>query len=706
MSLSAVLFISIFLLYLVMNIPSIDELVVSNSSNGTKIFDRYDRLITELKKEPVNFVPIDKLPKDLINAVIAVEDSRFFQHSGVDYVSVARAVLNDIFHLSIKEGGSTITQQLSRTIYLSNKKTFLRKIREMLLSMRIESKLSKEKILELYLNNVYFGHGKYGIENASRLYFDKPASMLTLPESAMLAGIIKSPSNYSPLNNFILAANRQAVVLSLMEKNGFLRRSDREAAEHTPLSIFPQARSDPYSYFIQIIKGYLINKYGTQRVYEGGLNVYTTLDLDIQNIAFRTLREGLGEIDKNIGWHGINKRTDIINRLNNRGSGLISTPKVTRYPAFLKGDILSGVVIYSTKEKSFVSVRGIVGVIDKRDAEWAKAVFNETTGKTVYFKDIDLKFILHPGDVIQVKIKDISNGQLHLSLAQSPLIQGAIIAIEQKTGSVLAIQGGYDFLESEFNRAIAAKRQPGSVFKPIIYALALEKGYKPSDILIDEPISIDIGDGKTYSPLNYDRQFRGNVTMEDALKFSINTATIRLAQGLGIDKIISFGKKMGIEADYPNNFTIALGTMSVIPINITSAYAAFANKGLLIEPVFIRYINDRDGKVIEKTVETKTQVCSAHTASEITSMLKGVIDSGTGQNAKINGLFLSGKTGTTENYRDAWFTGYSQDLTTLVWVGKDDDSTISENATGGLIAAPIWRKFMSEVSDIKRKIRK
>lgn len=701
-----ILSISIFSLYLVMNIPSIDELIPENSPTGTKIFDRRDRFIVELKKEPIDFIPIEKLPKHLINAVVAVEDSRFFLHNGVDLVSVVRALLSDVFHLSFKEGGSTITQQLSRTIYLSNKKTFLRKVSEILLSIKIETKLSKEKILELYLNNVYFGHGRYGIQNASRLYFDKSASELSLPEAAMLAGIIKSPSNYSPLINFISASNRQAVVLTLMEKNGYLRRTDRESAIASPISISPEPKSDSYSYFIAVIRGYLVNKYGYQKVYKEGLNVYTTLDSDIQTIAWRTLREGLSEIDKTTGWHSVNKKIDIIDNLNAlKGSGSQRDKKIglntNKSLPFHKGDILPGVVLYSTHQKAFVSVRGIVGLIDEADAQWAKKIFIKDTGKTLFLPNFDLQLILKPGDVIQVKIKDVSKGHLLLYLAQKPMIQGAIIAIEQTTGAVLALQGGYDYDESEFNRAVSAKRQPGSVFKPIVYALALEQGYKPSTMLLDQPISIDIGNGKVYSPQNYDKQFRGMVTMEDALKYSINTVPVRLASELTIEKVISFSKKMGIHCDYPNNPSIALGTMSVSPLNIASAYAVFANKGFLIEPVFVRYIKDRDGNIIEKTTDSKTQVISSNTAMDITSMLKEVVNSGTGQNAKIAGLSLAGKTGTTDDYRDAWFAGYSDSLTTVVWTGMDDGSIIGENATGGAVAAPIWRTFMYEVSRLK-----
>ncbi|MBF0542204.1 MAG: PBP1A family penicillin-binding protein [Nitrospirae bacterium] len=693
MILLIIFFISSFSLYLVMSIPSVDELVSANSSAGTKIFDRNNRLIAELKKEPIDFIPVEKLPKDLINAVVAVEDSRFFQHNGVDLVSIVRALLSDVFHLSIKEGGSTITQQLSRTIYLSTKKTFLRKVSEILLSIKIETKLSKEKILELYLNNVYFGHGRYGIENASRLYFDKPASELTLPEAAMLAGIIKSPSNYSPLINFIAATNRQAVVLALMEKNGFLRRTDREAAELAPLSISPETKSDPSSYFMQVIRAYLLNKYGYQKVYKEGLNVYTTIDLNVQTIAWRTLREGLTEIDKETGWHSVNKKIDILDKK----IGLNTNKSLP----FHKGDILPAVVLHSTKDKSFVSVRGIVGLIDKADAQWIKKIFIRDTGKTVYLDNLNMQFILKPGDVIQVKIKDTTKGRLHLYLVQKPLIQGVIIAIEQSTGHVLALQGGYDFEESEFNRAMSAKRQPGSVFKPIIYALALEQGYKRSSMLLDQPISINLGNGKVYSPENYDKQFRGMVTMDDALKFSINTAAVRLAQELTVENIVSFSKKMGIQSDYPNNLSIALGTMSVTPINIASAYAAFANGGFIREPVFVRYINDKDGYIIEKTTDSKTQVISSNTAKDITDMLKEVVTSGTGQNARIEGMSLAGKTGTTDDYRDAWFAGYSENLTVVVWAGMDDGSTIGDNATGATIAAPIWKTFMQELSRLR-----
>lgn len=667
-------------------VPSIQELKKYRATDGTKVYADDDTIIGEFKVEKGIFVPLNNIPSHLKNAVIAVEDSRFWQHKGIDYIGIARAAVKDIMHMSLKEGGSTITQQLAKIMFLSPEKTIKRKLREAHLAIKLEKELTKNEILELYLNRVYFGHGAYGVEMASRLYFGKSVSQITLPEAALLAGLIKAPNTYSPYNNLVRAKERQEIVLSRMEDEGYIKPSERGFAKNHTISLSSvRANSDANNYFLEYVRQQLEQKYGVEAVYKGGMKVYTTLNRKMQAYAQKALQEGLREVDKRKGWRGpIGKKTDIKPE---------DTEDRVSFSASV-GDISTGVVHSIGPKEATIKARGVTGKLLLTDAMWASNVLDVKTGKVRTIKDFKLTDILHKGDIIWVKFKSISGRQIFFSLEQEPELEGAVVAMEQETGFIKALIGGFDFSKSEYNRAVLAKRQAGSAIKPIIYAAALEHGFTPASIIKDEPVSYPDGMGGEWRPENYDRKFYGLTRLREALAYSRNVVTVKLVDAVGIDKIISFARDVGINAEMPRDLTISLGSVSVTPLEMTTTYATFANRGVRISPISIRYITDSSGRVLESNEPEGIEVISPQTSFLITSMMKDVILYGTGMRANI-GMPAAGKTGTSNDYKDAWFVGYTPQLVGCVWVGFDDmRRSLGQGEVGGRAAAPIWANFM------------
>src|SRR5208337_4787022 len=442
--------------------PSIAELKKYSATTGTKVYADDNSLIGELKVERGIFVSFEKIPDNVKNAVVAVEDSRFWRHKGIDYIGIARALVQDVIHASLKEGGSTITQQLAKIMFLSPEKTIKRKIREAQLAMKLEKELSKKEILEIYLNKVYFGHGAYGIEMASRVYFGKSVGQLSLPEAAMLAGLIKAPSTYSPYNDLVKAKERQEIVLARMQEEGYITASQRAAAKAALPSLSSlRSNTDTYNYFLEYVRQQLEQKYGVEMVYKGGLKVYTTLSKSDQMYAQRALQEGLREVDKRRGWRGPIGHKDLV-------KGDTAEHKVSFTAS--AGDISTGVVISAGPREAVVKARGLTGKLLLSDALWALNSAGKDLKKPESVKALRLTDILHRGDIIWVKFRSIANKNVTFSLEQEPDIEGALVAVEPETGYVRAIVGGYSFTRSEYNRALNAERQPGSAFKPIIYA--------------------------------------------------------------------------------------------------------------------------------------------------------------------------------------------------------------------------------------------
>ncbi len=686
--LSAV-FLLAFPFYIYRTLPSIEEIIDYEVTRGSFIYSDTNELIAKLNSQNFDYVPIKAIPDNMLNAVMAVEDSNFYSHQGLDYIAILRAFLKDIFYLSLKEGGSTITQQLAKILFLTPEKTLTRKLRESMLSLKIEMNLSKRDILELYLNRIYFGHGAYGVEKASKLYFGRSIKEIALPQAAMLAGIIKSPNRYSPLTNFTMAKKRQRIVLSLMEKNGFIRRSDREKANKTAV-VLNDSSDNSMNYFITMVRAHLIKNYGKKKVFQEGLKVFTTLNMEVQNHASLSLKEGLRKYDKSLGWRGVSSNIEL-NEWNIDRELHASIP-------FRKGDVVRGVVINASGKRAIVSVRGIVGTLHESEARWAGRRIDQETGEEIIDEDFDLSESIKEGDVIWVRIKDMKGPMPMLSLEQLPLVQGAIVAVDHKIGHIKALSGGYDFVRSEFNRVVSAHRQPGSAFKPFIYAMAIEKGSTPSTILNDIPVSFRWSGNKSWSPSNFDNLYRGEVTMREAIVLSVNTVTAMLVKELGVRNLIHFSKNLGINGSYPKDLTISLGTLLLTPLELTKGYAIFANGGYSIKPMMIRRIVDFHGRVVEHNRPLKKRVIKKSTASGITLMLKDVVKAGTGRNAYVRGVESAGKTGTTSNYKDAWFSGYTEEITATVWVGYDNGSSLGKDAGGGKIAAPIWADFIKRTS--------
>lgn len=672
-------------------IPSIEELKQYRPTAGTKIYADDDVLLGELKVEKGIFVPINKIPEQMVNAVIAVEDSRFWRHRGIDYIAIMRALLKDIISVGFKEGASTITQQLAKVMFLTPEKTLKRKLREAALAIKIEKNLDKREILELYLNKIYFGHGAYGVEMASRIYFGKSVRDITLSEAALIAGLIRAPLLYSPYNDLTKAKERQQIVLTRMEDEGYIKKSEKENALKQPIFLSSaRAGIEANNYFTEYIRKYLEDKYGEELVYRGGLKVYTTLERDAQLSAAKALQQGLRELDKRRGWRGpLEHRKDIDIKKELKSKELITTVVANI------GYISSGLVLKVTEKEALIKTRGIVGKLSIEDARWASKGIDPRGGtRSKILKDFKLTQILRPGDIVKVSIKTIKDHNIQLSLEQEPEVEGAVVAVEPNTGYIKVIIGGYDFIKSEFNRALYAKRQPGSAFKPIIYASAIDDGFTPASIIVDEPVTYPGGPEGEWKPENYDHKFYGPTRLREALTYSRNVVTIKLVEAMGINRVIDFARTLGFQGEMPRNLTISLGSLSVTPLELALCFNVFASGGMKVKPIAVKYITDSKGRVLESNEPEAEEVISPQTAFLITSMMEDVVKYGTGWRAKALGRPVAGKTGTTNDYRDAWFIGYTTDLVAAVWVGFDDMRPLGPLETGARAASPIWVSFM------------
>jgi len=663
-----------------------------------------------------NRIPIsyERIPKMLIQAFLAAEDAEFFEHKGVDYKGIARAMFRNLIAGRIVQGGSTITQQVTKTFFLTPKRSLLRKLREVAYSFGLERNLTKEEILSLYLNNIYLGNGAYGVEAASESYFNKRSDSLQLPEMAMLAGLVKAPSRYSPLNNFKRAKERQAYVLSRMGELGFISPEQKEAALRASLKI--QSRENAYfskaPYFTEFIRQQVERKYGKEMLYQEGLRIYTTLDLNLQRTAQKSVDAGLRELDKRQGFRGPLQTlpADEIKTLSKKKGPLNPvSPDMVYEGVILSKDLL--------KKHYTVWVEERKGILPFSEMTWA-VHFKPMP----HFKPQNVKGpsdLLGPGDVVHVRLKEpIKRDQpLQLTLEQEPLVQGALLCLDPKTGQVKAMVGGRDFSESQFNRALFSRRQPGSAFKPFIYAAALQKGYTPSTILMDSPVEFEDHDGGNYwAPKNYDTHFLGPITFRNALAHSRNVVTVKILEGIGVGYALKFAKKMGIESPIKRDLSIALGTSGVSMLELTAGFGVFANGGERVNPIFIKKIvtmkgevleentpyiemeeqEDDEGRVESPTSHPKERVISPQHAFIMTSLLQGVVQHGTGQRAKVIGRPIAGKTGTSSDYADAWFIGFTPSLLTSVWVGFDDRASLGKNETGAGAALPIWISFMEK----------
>lgn len=673
--------------YVAQDLPPLDVLQTYQPSQVTRVYSDDRQVIGQFYIERRLVTPLAQIPKSFINAVIAVEDARFFEHPGLDFVGIARAAWTNLRRGGRVEGASTITQQLARSLFLSSERTFLRKIKELVLAYKIELILTKEQILELYLNQIYFGQGAYGIAAATQTYYGKELKALTLPEAALLAGLPKSPNNYSPMRSPERAKKRQEHVLSRMEDAGFITPKERQAAVDEKLVFRKPSADSPAPYFVEYIRQVLVAKYGEAAVYKGGMEIYTTLNLDMQRAADQAVREGLRDLDKRQGWRGPVGTVD----LTQLTSSEIDTPLPN------PGEVIQAVVTKLAKDHYLVQIGNKTGRMAFEDMSWAQ---RQLYGKdpTKDFKTLpNPKQVLKPGDVVEVSVKKVEKDLVHVRLDQTPIVEGSLVALDPKTGAVRAMVGGYDFARSEFNRVVMAQRQPGSAFKPVIYAAALAQGLGPGSVVLDAPVVYENEqEEKVWKPENYGRKFHGVVTLREALTHSHNLATVRLLDQVGIKNVVEFAKQVGITSPLAPDLSLGLGSSSVTLLELTSVYGVFGNQGQRVTPYFLTAVKDKDGQVQNEPRQPPTQVISKETAYLITNMMEDVVQRGTGQLAKSLDRPIAGKTGTSNEYTNAWFIGMTPNLAVGSWVGFDDRRPLGETESGAHAALPIWVAFMKQ----------
>jgi penicillin-binding protein 1A len=672
------------------DLPALEQLGTYQPSLVTQVYSSDQRLIGQFFIERRILTPVTEIPEWLRRAVIAVEDVRFFEHPGLDYIGMLRAAWTNVRRGSKVEGASTITQQLARSLFLSSERTFDRKVRELILAYKMELVLTKEQILELYLNQIYFGQGAYGVASAAQTYFGKDLSTLTIAESAFLAGLPKSPNHYSPFKAYDRAKKRQEHVLARMEEAGFLTAAEREQAAAETLNFRRPGGVQAAPYFVEYVRQLLIAKYGEAMVYKGGLKVFTTLNMEMQKAAEAAFAAGLRELDKRQGWRGPLRTVDVTAPAPPTVAAMIDL-------AVKVGDYREGFVTKVAKDHYLVQVGTTIARLAFDDMAWAKRrLTGSDTAKDIVVNP-NLKHVLKPGDVIEVMVKRLDRDIVHVQLEQTPLVEGGLIALEPGNGAIRTMVGGYDFGRSEYNRAVQAHRQPGSAFKPIIYATAVSQGMSPASVILDAPVVYEQQqDEKTWKPENYGKKFHGMVSLRDALAHSHNLATVRLLDKVGVRNVIEFAKTVGITSPLAADLSLGLGSSSVGLMELTSAYSVLLNQGSRAEPYGILFVKDNAGKVLELAEPQTLAVISKETAYLITNMMEDVIQKGTGQAAKVIGRPIAGKTGTTDEFINAWFIGGAPNLVTGIYVGFDDRRSLGETESGAHAALPIWINFMKE----------
>lgn len=657
----------------------------------TRVYAHDGRLIGEFYAEKRIEVPYSRLPWHLIAAFVAAEDARFFEHPGVDLFSIIRAFIRNLQAGEIVQGGSTITQQVVKSIMLTSEKSYSRKIREAILAYRIDNYLTKEQILTLYLNYIYLGHGAYGVEAAAQEYFGKHVEDLNLAECALLAGLPKAPSRYSPYLNPLRAKERQAYVLNRMVKAGFVRPEEARQALNEPLTLksLRQDRYEEAGYYAEYVRQYLERKYGRDPLYKAGFRVYTPADVDLHRAAKEAINQGLEALYRRHGYRGPLKR---LQPEAWQAFWAAQQQKFREHPP-RPGQLQEAVVIRTESRERNVTVRfgDEYGIVVKSTPTVAKTGVAEAASR--YLSR------LQKGDVIQVRLVGKESGRAHwlVSFDPDPMAQAALVCMENRTGKVRVLLGGKDFSDSPFNRAVQARRQPGSSFKPIIYAAAVEKGYGPSSILLDAPLSLPGGkQGQLWTPKNYDGTFCGPIPLATALARSRNIPAVRLLISIGLPQVMKVAKQLGIESEIYPNYSSALGSSEVTLLELTRAYSVFANQGQLMAPIFIERLEDRDGRILEEHQPHGHLALNPRTAQIMTELLLGVVQRGTGRRVLALKRPIAGKTGTTNDCRDAWFIGFTPSLITGVWVGRDDNRSLGARETGSQAAAPIFIAFMRE----------
>ncbi len=678
------------------DLPTFDSFQDYQPSLVSRVYADNGELIGQFFIERRLYTPFDQIPQALTQAVIAVEDTRFLEHPGLDIVGIARAAWTNLKKGGRFQGASTITQQLARALFLSPERTYTRKIKELVLAIKMEWVLTKDQILEMYLNQIYFGHGAYGIAAATLTYFDKGVNELSLPEAAFLAGLPKAPNTYSPYRNPDLAKSRKELVLHRMVQAGFITEEEEQTAIDTALTYHRQSIEPIASYFVEDIRQHLVERYGESLVYKGGLQVHTTLNIAMQKLAQESLQEGLRQLDKRQGWRGPVGHVDF-------GKDFVPPeehPELQNPRAALVDGLYHALVTKVTKKSAHILIGNThKGTIALKDMEWARRRLKDVTdvGSAEKRENATPRHLLKIGDLIEVWPK---NGKLESGkfvLEQTPVVEGSLLALDPRTGAVQAMVGGYSFSRSQFNRAIAARRQPGSAFKPLIYAAALQQGLTPATLILDAPVVYQDEElDRIWKPENYEKRFYGTISLREALRHSRNAATVRLLEQIGVPEVVHVASNLGIQSPLSQDLSLALGSSSVTLQEITSAYGVFANQGMWLHPYQITLVKDVNGEILQQHLFEPRQAMTPENAYLTTNMLMDVIQSGTGRRAKKIGRPLAGKTGTTNGYNDAWFVGYAPNLATGVWIGFDSVRTLGRLESGARAALPIWTQFMGQ----------
>jgi len=694
-----------FLIAALQGLPSLEELQDYEPPVTSRVHAGDGALVAEFAREQRVFVPIEQIPDHVKNAFIAVEDARFFEHSGIDYAGVARAILANVGNVLTGrrlEGASTITQQVAGNMLVGREVSLYRKIREAVLAQRIERALDKERILELYLNQIYLGNRAYGVAAAALNYFNKPLSELTIAEAAYLAILPKGPGNYHPVRNRERAIARRDYAIGRMLERGYITEEQAREARAEDLATVDRLSGDQYvaaSHFVEEVRRQVQEQYGEDALYDGGLSIRSTIDTRLQLAAARALRAGLEAYDRRHEWRGPLASGDAAGDVQTQLREAAAPPTLSDWVRAMVTRTQGGITL--TDEN------GRTGRLHDEDAQWAAQGARRDGARA-----------LRVGAVVYAVRGEGQNPRYRLK--QVPEVQGALVAMDPHTGRVLAMVGGYSLDDANgLNRATQANRQPGSAFKPIVYAAALDYGLTPATLIDDGPLAIEAGDGTNWSPENYSREFYGPTTLRRGLELSRNAMTARVAYEMGPQRVLDYGRRLGVYGDRtPAVFSLALGSGETTLMRLTTAYGMFVNGGRWIQPVIIDRIQDRTGRTVFRRDQRECPNCSADwsrgmrpptlpdtrqqvldpiTAYQIVSMAEGVVLRGTARGSVGRlGIPLGGKTGTTNDYKDAWFVGFSPDLVVGVWVGFDQPRNMGEGEAGGVVAAPIFADFMRE----------
>ncbi len=643
------------------NLPDVRNLEYWKPNQITKVYANDGSILTEFFIQRRQYVPIEKVPDHVKHAFIAIEDRSFYRNIGIDPLGILRAAIMNLLSGRIVAGGSTISQQLIKNLFLTPERSLSRKVKEMILAIKLNKVYPKDKILEMYLNHIYLGHGAYGVESAAQVYFGKHVWELDVCEAAVIAGLPKAPSRYDPYKNIEGATERRDAVLQSMLEEGYIDINKARECFEKPIVLreVDEEDIDIKDYFTEMVRQWFAARYGIDELYKGGYKIYTTVDKDLLRNAHYIMKDHLELLQNQVGFPKLTEEE--INKL-------LEDYEKQSVDRLIKNNIYIGIIEKVKKKKVFIKVKDHKGYF-----VFSGRLRNAEKGIPVYVRYID---------------KD--------EFEFVPYVEGALVAIDQKTGAIRALVGGYDFLKTKFNRAVQAKRQPGSAFKPIVYIAAILKGYTQISLLNDEPVAIwDPDRFEEWIPENYDREYHGEVTLRYALAHSLNAASVNLFLDIGYKPVLSLAYQMGIKTKLPQVPSLVLGSADISPMELAAVYSVFANNGMKCDPYFIERVEDFAGNVLYQHEPECVYVIPEEENAVMVDLLKAVIKEGTGRKARVLGFPVAGKTGTTDDYTDAWFAGFSPKLTTIVWVGYDTKKKIGWKMTGAKAALPIWIDFMA-----------